>query len=222
MAKRRSDTGKAGASKTPSRATSKRAGGRHQQAESVVVRLTEPAFEDLRALLRVDPQIVRWALKKMLQLEKNPEAGEPLHGALIGWRKLVVGDRDWRVVWRVLHDEQQTVIVDVAEVWAVGARSDSAVYAEMTERAKNLPRDPSTLALAEVIERLGKAASGISAQEEPASTSELPDWLVDRLVAQAGLSPESVAELTLEQAFDAWTAWASRDPGGEGRREKSP
>jgi mRNA interferase RelE/StbE len=65
-----------------------------------VVRLTEPAFEDLQTLLRLDPQIVRWALKKMLLLERDPEAGQALHGVLIGWRKLVVGDRDRRVDWR--------------------------------------------------------------------------------------------------------------------------
>lgn len=212
MTKRRSNAGKPTASTKPTRVASKREGGRHPHAESVVVRLTEPAFDDLRTLVRVDPQIVRWALKKMLHLEKNPEAGEPLRGALIGWRKLIVGDRDWRVVWRVLHDEDGKVIVDVAEVWAVGARSDSAVYAEMTERAKNLPKNPSTLALAEVIERLGKTASGLNAQDERTIANPLPDWLVDRLVTQAGLSPESVSELTLEQAFDAWTDWASRDP----------
>lgn len=34
-----------------------------------------------------DPQVVRWALKKCLLLEKNPEAGEQLRGALIGYRK---------------------------------------------------------------------------------------------------------------------------------------
>lgn len=220
MAKGGSDKGATRASKTPSRVDPKRKGGRHPQARSVVVSLTEPAFDDLKALLRADPQIVRWALKKMIHLEKNPEAGEPLHGALIGWRKLVVGDRDWRVVWRVTHDAQRAVIVDIAEVWAIGARSDSSVYEEMTERAKSLPSDPSTLALAEVIERLGKTASGFSAHDE-APENTLPDWLVDRLVTQAGLSSESVAGMTLEQAFDAWTAWASRDLSRESGPGKS-
>ena len=221
MAKRRPDKNQASAGKTPSRGDRSRKGSRHPQAQAVVVRLTEPAFNDLKDLLRADPQIVRWALKKMIHLEKNPEAGELLHGALIGWRKLVVGDRDWRVVWRVTHDQHDTIIVDVAEVWAIGARSDGAVYAEMTERAKNLPSGPRTLALAEVIERLGKAGSGLTAQGEAPSTSDLPDWLIDRLVEQAGLPAETVAQLTLEQAFDAWTAWANRDVSRETGPEKS-
>lgn len=62
--------------------------GRHPDADRVVIRLIEPAFTDLRALLRLDPQIVRWAVKKMLLLERNPEAGAELHGTLIGWHKL--------------------------------------------------------------------------------------------------------------------------------------
>jgi mRNA interferase RelE/StbE len=97
-----------------------------------VVRLIDPAVDDLRALLRLDPQIVRWALKKLLLLERNPEAGKELHGSLIGWRKLTVSDRDWRIVWRVASDDTGTVIVDVAEVWAVGARADREVYEETT------------------------------------------------------------------------------------------
>ena len=112
-----------------------RRGGRHPLATSVVVRLIEPAVEDLQVLLKRDPQIVRWALKKMLLLERDPEAGEALRGGLIGWRKLTVSDRDWRVIWRVTHDQSGRVVVEyVAEVWAVGARSDAEVYAEMADR----------------------------------------------------------------------------------------
>src|SRR5258707_1738557 len=95
----------------------------------------------------------------MLLLERNPEAGQPLHGALIGWRKLVVvGDRDWRVVWGVTHDDADTIVVDVAGVWAVGARSESAVYAEMTSRVQRLPSSPATLALSDGVSRLGRLA----------------------------------------------------------------
>ena len=38
--------------------------------------------------MRLDPQIVRWALKKMLLLERNPEAGEGLRGHMEINRKL--------------------------------------------------------------------------------------------------------------------------------------
>ena len=142
--------------------------GRHPDADHVVVRLIEPAFADLRALLRLDPQIVRWAVKKMLLLERNPEAGAQLHGTLIGWRKLTVSNRDWRIIWRVTSDKSGTVIVDVAEVWALGARAEGEVYEEMRSRVAKLPPAPKTVALAEVIERLGKVGRAVG---NPRTTS---------------------------------------------------
>jgi len=191
------------------KATPTRKIGRHPDAAEVVVGLKEPAFDDLQALMRLDPQIVRWALKKMLLLERDPEAGEPLHGALIGWRKLVVGDRDWRFVWRSTHDDAGTIVVDVAEVWAVGARSDAAVYAEMTSRVRTLPASPATLALTEVIERLGNVAQGLDAQAELEPTEVVPDWLAQRFRRQVGLRPAEVARMSLQEAVDAWAAWTS-------------
>lgn len=187
----------------------RRRSGRHPAARTVVVRLTEPAFEDLRALLRLDPQLVRQALKKMLLLERDPEAGEPLHGSLVNYRKLVLGDRDRRIIWRVTHDDSGTVVVDVAEVWAVGARGDDEVYDEMRSRVRMMTDSPPTLALAAVIERLGRAAASIEATSEP-QKEPVPDWLAVRLERQAGLTSEQVQAMTPEEALDAWTAWASR------------
>jgi mRNA interferase RelE/StbE len=95
------------------------------------VRLTDDAVEDLQTLLKADPQIVRWALKKMIQLECDPNAGDPLLGGLIGYRKITVGDRDWRIVGRAVQDEAGDFRVKVAEVWAVGYRKDSEIYEEI-------------------------------------------------------------------------------------------
>lgn len=171
--------------------------------------LTEPAFDDLRALLRLDPQLVRQALKKMLLLERDPQAGEPLHGSLIGYRRLVLGDRDRRLIWRVTHDDSGTVIVDVAEVWAVGARNDDEVYDEMRSRVKLMADSPAMLALAEVIERLGRATASIEATPEP-QKEPVPDWLAVRLEQQAGLTSEQVQAMTPDEALDSWTEWVSR------------
>jgi mRNA interferase RelE/StbE len=187
----------------------RRRSGRHPDAVRVVVRLTRPAFGDLETLARQDPQALRWALKKMLVLERDPEAGEPLRGALIGWRKIVVGDRDRRIVWRVTHDDAGTVVVDVAEVWAVGTRADAEVYTEMRERVAALPGSPATTALADAVRRLGRLAAGIGPAAEPAEPEPLPGWLVERLTRQAGLPLAGVLAMSLEQAVDAWTAWSS-------------
>lgn len=101
-----------------------RAGGRHPKAAGTVVRLTNDAVRDLERLMdRGDPQVVRWAFKKMLHLEQNPEAGDALLGGLMGWRKITVGDRTWRLAWRVTHDAVGAVVVDVAKIWVFGARS---------------------------------------------------------------------------------------------------
>ena len=135
------------------------------------IRLTDPAVEDLHRLAAHNPQSLRWALKKLLLLEENPNAGEPLLGGLIGWRKLTVGDRDWRVVWRSTTDPGPTPIIEVAEVWAVGARSDNEVYEEMTARVAAMPKNPRTVALAEVIERSGKFRTGITPASPPASNA---------------------------------------------------
>jgi mRNA interferase RelE/StbE len=195
--------------------------GREPQVTSVEIALLRAVnlgptnrvkMADLRALLRLDPQIVRWAIKKMLLLERDPQAGAELHGTLIGWRKLTVSNRDWRIIWRVTSDESGTVIVDVAEVWAVGARADSEVYEEMRSRVAALPPEPKTVGLTEVIERLGKAAgqAGLSAAQEPSAGEPVPDWLAKRLTHQVGLAADTVASMSLEEAVDAWTSWTSR------------
>lgn len=192
--------------------TPDRRGTRHPEAVRTVVRLTDPAVGDLAGLIRKDPQIARWALKKMIQLETDPEAGQPLLGELIGWRKLSVGNRDWRVVWRVTHDIAGGIVVDVAEVWAAGARSDGEVYAEMADRVRTLPDAPRTTALADLVARLGKVAGALTATPEAAQNAapqSLPPWLRTRLIDQVGLPAADVDALTLEQGVDSWTAWSS-------------
>jgi mRNA interferase RelE/StbE len=121
--------------------------------------LTDPAVADLK---RLDGSSLLWALKKMLLIETNPLAGEPLLGTLIGYRKLTVSHRDWRVVWRATTDDRGAVVVEIAEVRAVGTRAESEVYAEMTKRVESMPDSPPRRALISVVAELGARASGIS------------------------------------------------------------
>ena len=169
------------------------------------VRLTAPAFEDLERLVKKDPQIVRWALKKMILLERDPEAGEPLLGSLVGWRKLTVGDRDWRIVWRITIDDDGSLNITIAEVWAVGARSEAEVYDEMNARIAAAEQTSSTIALAEVIDMLGRHAArdDLVVSVEPRA-DPVPDWLRDRLVHSAGLLTLRSIEMTGEQATQRW------------------
>lgn len=86
--------------------------------------LTADAREDLRDLDGSARQVVAKALKK---LEDEPEKrGQPLGSIeasnLTTFRKLVVGNRAYRVIYRVEADG--TVCV----VWVIGKRSDDEVY----------------------------------------------------------------------------------------------
>ena len=160
--------------------------------------LTDAAVEDLE---RLDGAALVWALKKMLLLETSSEAGEPLMGNLTGYRKLVVSDRDWRIVWRATTNERGAVIIEVSEVWAVGARSDDEVYAEMTARLAAAPSTPALRSLSAVVDALGRRARKVVPPEP---------WLVERLVHTVGLDRDEVLSMTSEQAVDAWTAFMMR------------
>jgi mRNA interferase RelE/StbE len=181
--------------------------GRHPEAERVKVRFTDPALADLQVMARkADPQVVRAALKKCLMLERDPKAGEPLKGGLVGYRKLVVGDRDWRIVWRVTYDDTGDVIVDVAEVWAVGARNSDDVYDEMARRVRDLRSDPHTVPLADAIDALGKLARGLKAPQE-LDDEELPRWLMSVLTTVVGMPAAEVQHLSVEEATRVWDAY---------------
>jgi len=66
---------------------------------------------------------------KLLEIEqKGAEAGEPLGRDLAGWRKTTVGNRDWRIVFRVDKREE------VATVCVIGDREDGACYEEARQR----------------------------------------------------------------------------------------
>lgn len=178
---------------------------KHPGVPGCLVRLTADAVEDLRALFKTDPQIVRWALKKMIQIERDPNAGAPLLGGLIGYRKITVGDRDWRVVWRVVQDDAGDFRVEVAEVWAVGYRKDNEVYEEISQRVAAAGPSPRTKALTEVLGLFTKQASDLTATPEPEKPEPVPKWLTDALLYVVHLPAFQVAEMTLEEAEIAWT-----------------
>ncbi|MGZ2225254.1 type II toxin-antitoxin system RelE family toxin [Glutamicibacter nicotianae] len=175
-----------------------------------IIRLTEDAVADLHRLHKKDPQIVRAVFKKMLLLEKSPEAGEPLLGALVGFRKLVVGDRDWRIVWRITEDASGTPMLDISEIWAVGARSDGEVYDELTSRVARMGNNPKIRPLKDVIVQMGRLCESVEATAEPDRTSPLPEWMISALKDQLQLSDREILGLTEQQSQERLMAYWSR------------
>lgn len=99
--------------------------------------LTTGAKEDLRAL---DGSARKLVLKAIAKLETSPaQRGEPLgsraSGNLTGLRKLVVGDRQYRIVFHVSDDGTVTV------VWVIGSRVDSECYDTAVARIAATSKD---------------------------------------------------------------------------------
>ena len=176
-----------------------------------IVRLTEDAVADLYRLHKRDPQIVRSMFKKMLLLERSPEAGEPLLGALVGFRKLVVGNRDWRLVWRITEDASGLPVLDISEIWAVGARSDDEVHKELTARVTRMGDDPKIQSLKDVIIQMGRLYETVEPTPEPARGSVLPEWMEAALIEQLHLSAQEISGLSEQQAQQRLMQHWSRD-----------
>ena len=195
------------AEKSPPRRT-----GRHAEAQRIELRFTDAAILDLVVLQKKNRQALQWAMKKFILIERDPDAGAPLGGGLHGFRKLTVGDRDWRIIWRVTYAESGDVIIDIAEIWAVGARKDAEVYAEMNRRVASLPRGPTTRALEEVLVMLDTALKKKRPTKVAPSSAEIPapQWLVDDLVSLAGYTTQEASTLSESQALAAWIAFRSR------------
>jgi mRNA interferase RelE/StbE len=168
----------------------------------VEVYFNDDALDDLR---RIGPSAVPRILKKLLILETNIEAGYPLGGELTGFRKLVVGNNTWRIVYRIRDGK-----AEICEVWAIGERADSEVYDVAVARVRAAATNkPHLLPLLEVMERLGKLAAGVEVLAPP-TPQPVPDWLAERLIYTVGLSRELVAAMDLQQAVDAWGNYISK------------
>lgn len=173
------------------------------------IRLTDPAIEDLKAFLTLDRSVLEMILTKMLILELNPLAGEPLLGELMNWRKLTVGDRHWRIIWIPKKDKFGEQIIEISQVWAVGARSDEEIYEEMKRRIDSAPSSPRTTALAEVLKQFTGKVGNVVASPEPVD-QPAPAWLLDRLEYTAGLSRDQIRGLSVDQAMELWDQYTSR------------
>jgi mRNA interferase RelE/StbE len=110
--------------------------------------LIDEAIVDLADL--AESGNLRLFFKKLIEIEaKGSQAGEPLGRDLVGWRKITVGNRNLRIVFRV--DEPESVAI----VCVIGDREDAACYEEAQRRAQQLKDADATSLAASMIELLG-------------------------------------------------------------------
>jgi mRNA interferase RelE/StbE len=115
---------------------------------SVRVELIDEVIVDLADL--AESGNLRQFFKKLLEIEANgSQAGEPLGRDLVGWRKITVGNRNWRIIFRVDKDET------VATICVIGDREDAACYEEAQRRAQQAKDADATSLAASMIELLG-------------------------------------------------------------------
>jgi mRNA interferase RelE/StbE len=79
-----------------------------------------------RAIRGLDPPVRKRVRAALEQLQEDPERGKPLQLTLKGLRSWRTGD--YRIVYRVVHDRIEVLVV------AVGHRRD--VYERLSERLK--------------------------------------------------------------------------------------
>jgi mRNA interferase RelE/StbE len=129
---------------------------------SVRVELIDDAIADLAK--HAESGKLKSFFKKLLEIEAHgSQAGEPLGRDLVGWRKLAVGDRDWRIVFRV--DKAETV----ATVCVIGDRDDGACYEEAKKRAVDLDDDDAASLAESMMELFGSRKERKAAQKRRAA-----------------------------------------------------
>ena len=118
---------------------------------STRVELINEAFDDLARYAPTGN--LPLFLKKLIRLEEaGKDAGLPLGRELAGWRKIVVGDRNWRIIFAT--DSEETV----ATVWVIGDRNDGACYEEAQRRVQSLgKRRPEAVSLAAAMFQISEA-----------------------------------------------------------------
>lgn len=117
------------------------------------VEVLEEVLGDLEAAKKTGR--IKDFLAKLVRLEEDgPTVGLPLghkeQGNLTGWAKIVVGDRNWRIVFRMRDPE--TAVVGV-----IGDRDDEDCYRELARRIGADKRLEQTVSLAAAFAQLLRA-----------------------------------------------------------------
>ena len=132
---------------------------------SVRVELIDDAIADLAK--QAETGKLKSFFAKLLEIEqKGSHAGDPLGRDLVGWRKITVGNRNWRIVFRVDKDET------VATICVIGDREDSVCYEEAKRRADTAPHNDAASLAESMMTLFGSRKERKAAQKRRAEASK--------------------------------------------------
>ena len=111
----------------------------------------------------------------------------------------------------MIEEDSGETSIEIAEVWAVGARADSEVYDEVRKRIEKLGSTPETIAIASTVDRLSR---GVDVIEHPDPVEDpVPTWLSVRLTEQVGLTAMQISQISGEEAMKLWEAFITQPRG---------
>jgi mRNA-degrading endonuclease RelE of RelBE toxin-antitoxin system len=145
------------------------------------------AADDFRYITKKNSSLKKLILVKLLAIESEPALmGQPLTGSLADMRKIKVGDRIWRIVWKVLKKNSQ--------VWGIGKRDHSEIYKEVERRINILGSNPETLPLANLLLQLqAKVLPDLI-------RSDISEEILLALHVEMGLSAQTITTLSPNEA----------------------
>lgn len=152
------------------------------------ITLIKYAVEDFRTYASKNRALRLAIFKKLLFLEASPmQAGRPLTGPLSEMRKISVGDRIWRIVWKAINKNE-------SQVWGIGKRDHSDIYREVERRIKILGANPETATIAEMLSALQLRVQPVLLRDD------IPQHILDALYHEMKLSIETIETLNVEEA----------------------
>lgn len=162
------------------------------------LRLIDYAVEDFRRYATKNKALRQSIFKKLLYIETQPVlAGLPLTGPLNGMRKIVVGDRIWRIVWRVLTSRTPLV-------WGIGKRDHADIYREVERRIKLLGEDPHTVTIAEMLSSLQERVKPVVERED------IPREVLEALYHEMELSIQTIETLSAHEAISLYERYLQK------------
>ncbi len=158
---------------------------------STDISLTTYAEDDYSIFIKSNKELERLLLKKLIYIAASPNiAGVALTGRLSGMRKIKVGERIWRIIWRVVKEQ--------GEVWGIGRRDHLEIYREVERRIAILGENPETNTLAQILLKLHTSAKPILERKD------IPKEILEALIYEMGLSFETIMTLSVDESISLY------------------